>query len=223
MSNEEAPKWRQYEWLISKIFHDEYSSLDTKVIYDARIAGQYSERSRQIDILVKANSVKTIVECKDYSKPVDLKGVESFLGMFSDVKADFGILISSSGFTKSAKNRIRELSVLISLEHLDWETAYTTSFEEQSYGRISDLCSCCFNKHELGKSVPGLLCWEHGFGVEIEGKISQFSVAKCLKCSNHSVYCDCCGRTTADEEACCRLSSMFMSCYLDNQKLKNFN
>ncbi|SGY87513.1 restriction endonuclease [Moritella viscosa] len=212
LSGKSHPNWRQYEWLISKIFHDNNSSMATEILHDTRIMGEYSERSRQIDILIKTNELKTMIECKCYSIPVDIKSVESFLGMFSDVKADFGILISSSGFTKSAEKRIREFQGQITLEKLDWEAAYKASFDEVSYGRISDICSHCIDQYESGKDVPGLLCWNHGFGLEIQGKISSFSISKCLKCNCHTVYCDCCGWMTIVEhdEPCCELRDEFL-------------
>jgi hypothetical protein len=214
-SEKEVPDWRQYEWLISKIFHDNQSSLSTRVLHDTRIIGEYSERSRQIDILVKTSKTKTMIECKHYSIPIDLKAVEAFLGMFSDVKADNGILISSSGYTKSAEKRIKEFQGIITLEHLDWETAYENSFNEISYGRMLDVCTYCLNKYESGKDVPGLLCWEHGFGIEIQGKISSFSISKCLKCNSHTVYCDSCGWVTIaeHEEPCCELRNGFIAWY----------
>jgi hypothetical protein len=214
-SEKEVPDWRQYEWLISKIFHDNQSSFSTRVLHDARIVGEYSERSRQIDILVETSNTKTMIECKHYSTPIDLKSVEAFLAMFSDVKADNGILISSSGYTKSAERRISEFQGIITLEHLDWETAYESSFNEISYGRMSDVCTHCLNKYNSGKEVPGLLCWEHGFGVEQQGKISSFSISKCLKCNSHTVYCDSCGWITIaeHEESCCKLRNRFISWY----------
>src|SRR5699024_9242275 len=93
----------------------------------------------------------------------------------------------------------------ITLEHLDWESAYESSFSEISYGRMSDVCTHCLTKYESGKDVPGLLCWEHGFGFEIQGKLSSFSIAECLKCKSHTVYCDSCGWITIaeHEEPCC--------------------
>lgn len=207
----DTPEWKQYEWLISKIFHDTCSSLTSTVLNDARIIGEYSERSRQIDVLIEVDNRKTIVECKHYSRPIDIKGLEAFLSMFSDVNANFGILISSSGFTKSASKRIREFEGKITLEHIDWKRAYK-SFSEQSYGRMTDVCSHCIENYESGKEVPGLLCWEHGYGIESQGKISLYSIAKCLKCGNHTVYCDSCGWITVAEyeESCCEFRDIFL-------------
>lgn len=110
-----SPQWKQYEWLIAKIFHDNSESQTETVLHDAKIIGEYSESSRQIDVLIENNNIKTMIECKHYSEPVDIKGLETFLGMFADVKANFGILISSSGFTKSVFKRIREFEGQITL------------------------------------------------------------------------------------------------------------
>ena len=213
-SLKETPQWKQYEWLITKIFHNDCASLSTKVLHDTTLVGEYSEISRQIDILIEENNLKTMIECKHYSKPVNIKELESFLSMFSDVQANFGIFISSNGFTKSVYKRIREFDGKITLEHINWEKAYE-SFEEQSYGRITDLCKECASEYKRGKEVPGLLCWEHGLGLEIEGIISMYSVGKCLKCKNKIVYCDPCGWTTnlKDKEGCCMLRNSFLKLY----------
>jgi hypothetical protein len=215
LSEKEIPKWRQYEWLISKIFHDEYATFSTKVINNSSVIGEYSERSRQIDVLVESDHSKTMIECKYYSRPIDIKAVEAFLSMFSDVKADLGILISSSGFTKSAVKRIREFPKQITLEHIDWESAYKSSFSETTYGQMEDVCSHCFDKYESGKEVPGLLCWEHGFAIELQGKVDIYSIAKCLKCNSKTVYCQACGCVSLAEcdETCCDNRDVFLECY----------
>ncbi|MBA1437368.1 MAG: restriction endonuclease [Epsilonproteobacteria bacterium] len=212
-SIKETPQWKQYEWLITKIFHDNNSSLSVKVLHDTNLIGEYSEISRQIDVLIEENNTKTMIECKHYSKPVNIKELESFLSMFTDVQAKFGIFISSSGFTKSVYKRIREFDGRITLEHINWEKAYA-SFEKKSYGRITDLCDECKDKHIRGKEVPGLLCWEHGLGLEIDGIISMYSIGECLKCANKTVYCDPCGWiTNINEESCCTFRDAFLKLY----------
>lgn len=210
-SIKKTPEWRQYEWLIAKIMHDEYSSARTTVLNDTRLIGEYSERSRQIDILVETDTVKTIVECKHYSSPVDVKDAESFMSMMNDVQADFGIMVSSSGFTSSVPKRIREFKGRISLECLDWQHAYEMSFATESYGRVTDICSNCLSHYEKGREVPGLLCWEHGIALLVRGKVSIASVGKCLKCSSHTVYCDSCGciSIVESEDPCCELRDVF--------------
>ena len=168
----QTEEWKQYEWLISKIFHDRLSSINITVLPNAKITGKYSKRSRQIDILVedKNTKEKTIIECKHYSKPVDIKDTEAFIGMYNDINANKGIMISSNGFSKSAKNRILEYNGKIELEHLEWEEAYNNSFQLNSYGRINDLCEYCYKKSTNNILVPGLLLWNGGWQIEKNGK-----------------------------------------------------
>lgn len=206
------PDWKQYEWLISKIMHDKHDSWSTKVINDVRIKGEFSETLRQIDILIDAKELKTIVECKHHASPIDIKDAESFMSMMNDVNADHGILISSSGYTSTVPKRIREFGDRIKLERMDWEKAYESSFNVESYGKMGDICSSCNRQFEAGKEVPGLLCWGEAGGFEINGKISLGIVAKCLKCSSYTVYCDSCGWVTVygKEESCCELRDLFV-------------
>jgi hypothetical protein len=216
MSSENGiSKGRQYEWLISKIFHDERYSINTKVIHDTKLDSKFTDVTRQIDILVECNKVKTMIECKNHTRPIDLKAVESFLSMFKDTNADFGILVSASGFTKSAVQRVQEFPKQITLESIDWESAYERCVDEPSYGRLPEICTHCLSEYEYGKEVPGLLCWEGGKGLEINGKISSFSISNCLKCNAQNVYCDSCGWVTiaGHDEACCELRDVFVSCY----------
>lgn len=71
--------------------------------------GQYSKRSRQIDIFIeqtiKGRTVKTVIDCKYYNRKVNVKKVESFIGMIDDLNVDRGIIISDMGYTKAALDR----------------------------------------------------------------------------------------------------------------------
>lgn len=46
-----------------------------------------------------------IVDAKYYSRKVDVKGVDSMIGMLRDVNAKYGLLISSKGFSSAAIKR----------------------------------------------------------------------------------------------------------------------
>jgi len=131
--------------------------------------------------------------------------------MFDDIKGNYGIMIASSGFTKSAYNRIEEYP--IKLEHLKWEDAYINSFNEQSYGRINDICNHCNSNFKIGKEIPGLLLWDSGYGLEKDGKVYIYHIAECLKCNNKTLYCDSCGITTIvdKDEPCCQEAIIFIN------------
>jgi hypothetical protein len=218
MSNiKNTPKWKQYEWLISKIFHDNFASIETTVLPNIKMNGKYTN-NRQIDILVDNNGIKTIIECKYHTRPLDVKNIESFIGMFIELNVDNGIIISSSGFTKNAEKRIKQFDSKIKLEHLNWEKAYENSFEYQSYGRISDICEHCYENFISGTEVSGLLLWEAGYALEKNKIQFLFAFAKCLKCNEITIYCDSCGVNTlvGKDEYCCQEALFFYQFLEDN-------
>ncbi|MES2044511.1 MAG: restriction endonuclease [Pseudomonadota bacterium] len=79
------------------------------VLHDVRLMGRHSKRSRQIDVLVREQigqyEINIIIDCKDYNKPVDVKGVEEFYGLIDDVGAHRGVLVCPKGFSDAAKAR----------------------------------------------------------------------------------------------------------------------
>ena len=99
--------WRDYEEEIFNIFRKEYPNAD--VILNTKKRGLYSKIDRQIDILIEdyiaGNRMTIIVDGKFFNKKIDVKNVESFIGMLEDVGAHKGLLISQKGFSKSAINR----------------------------------------------------------------------------------------------------------------------
>jgi hypothetical protein len=212
-------KGKQYEWLVSKIFHDNFTSVEITVLPDIRINGK-NTKNRQIDILVNNNRIKTIIECKNHIRPLDVEIIESFIGKFLELNVDYGIIISSSGFTKNAEKVIKQYEGKIKLEHLNWEKAYENSFEYQSYGKTSDICEHCYEDFILGTEVPGLLLWNGGYVLEKNGISFIYAFAKCLKCNEITIYCDSCGVTTlvGKDECCCIEAKSFLE-YLESNIL----
>ena len=104
---------RDLEILVAKI--QKQLAPDAEVLHDVKLDGRKSKRKRQIDVLVKEKigqyPIQIIIDCKDHARPVDVKGVEEFYGLFSDVGAQKGVLVSPKGFTKTAKTRAEELQI----------------------------------------------------------------------------------------------------------------
>lgn len=73
-----------------------------------KLIGKFSKVKRQIDVSVfDKNNLKNplfIVECKRHKRKLDVKHVDSFIGVIEDVEAKKGILVSPTGFTKGACN-----------------------------------------------------------------------------------------------------------------------
>lgn len=99
--------WRQYEKEILKYFQETFP--ETTFFFDKKIIGRFSKVERQIDILIVGEvagfEIKIVVDCKYFSKNIDVKEVESFSAMVEDVEAHQGILISYKGYSKAAINR----------------------------------------------------------------------------------------------------------------------
>src|SRR5690606_38779115 len=70
---------------------------------------------RQIDVLVTEKigqyEINIIIDCKDYKKPVDVKGVEEFQGLLDDVGGQKGVLVCPAGFSEAAKERATDLQM----------------------------------------------------------------------------------------------------------------
>lgn len=99
--------WQKYEKEIYEHFISQYPNAE--ITLDARKIGLYSKVERQIDILVEqyiaGNRLSIALDGKYYNKKVDVKAVESFIGMLEDIGVHKGLLISNKGFTEGAYNR----------------------------------------------------------------------------------------------------------------------
>lgn len=107
--------WKKYEDYISEQFKAYYPSCTIQPNY--KITGRFSKVSRQVDISIRTKiesfELFGVVDCKYYSRKVDVKIVESILGFMEDAGADFGYIITNEGFTKSAQRRIEGQSLLL--------------------------------------------------------------------------------------------------------------
>ena len=110
-------QWKKFENLAFEI----QKKLSPKAIVkkNDKIKGK-AGRTREIDISIRQNigqfELLLIIDYKRYSIPVDMKAVESFIGMLQDVGAHQGALISATGYTKGAIERGRTAG--INLYHL---------------------------------------------------------------------------------------------------------
>lgn len=95
------------EVLVKKI--QQLLAPDAEVSHNVKRPGRHSKRDRQIDVLVRQKigqyEVLIVIDCKDYSRPVDVKGVEEFHGLVEDVGAHKGVLVCPKGFSQAAKER----------------------------------------------------------------------------------------------------------------------
>ena len=97
-------EWKDYENEVltecSRVFRN------SNIQYNVHVKGLYSKRMRQIDVFVEdKKGVIYIFDAKKYNTKIDVKDVESFIGMIKDVGADYGVIVSEKGFSKAAINR----------------------------------------------------------------------------------------------------------------------
>ena len=99
--------WKDYE----KEIHDYFSKTypNASITYDAKITGRYSKIERQIDVLIEDDvagfASRVVVDAKYFSKPIDIKCVESFISMLQDLDANQGLMVTQKGYSKAAINR----------------------------------------------------------------------------------------------------------------------
>ena len=104
---------REFEQLVAII--QQKLAPDAEVYHGVKLEGRATGRKRQVDVLVTQQvgqyEIRIAIECKDYARPVDVKGVEVFYGLLDDVGEQKGVLVCPSGFTGTAKVRAEGLQI----------------------------------------------------------------------------------------------------------------
>ena len=121
------PLWRAYE---SQIYQSLLAEVppSAEVRFDTTLPGRFSGIERQIDVLVTdifagLEKHQMIVDCKCFSRPIDVIHVEAFAGLLDDVNIPLGRLVTNRGFTEAARRRARHVreAVLEVIEIDDFE------------------------------------------------------------------------------------------------------
>ena len=117
---------------LEKLVAEIHSELDPTAVvrHNVMLPGYESGTQRQIDVLIEPAAgpfhLKIIVDTKDHARPVDVKGVEAFIGMKDDVRAHQGSMVCPKGFTRAAKARAEKANValftLVDTENHKWQT-----------------------------------------------------------------------------------------------------
>lgn len=142
--------WKEYEQEIHQIFSTQYP--DSEITHNVHRKGIYSKVDRQIDILIEdyiaGNRFSIVIDCKYFNKNVDVKGVESFIGMLEDIGAQKGLLISKEGFSEAALNRAHFGPSEVELDILSFKDLH----KFQGYGGLP-------YRGENGVLVPAPFGW----------------------------------------------------------------
>lgn len=115
--------WKEYEIYITR--HLQRLFPEASITHDVRRDGLISKTKRQIDILIEQKLagfiLSIIVDCKYFSKKINLKHVEAFLSFLLDLKASKGIMITNHGYSKAAYNRANYDTQDIELRIINFE------------------------------------------------------------------------------------------------------
>jgi Restriction endonuclease len=126
MAKKKTPNWKEYEEKILEEYR--YVYPDAIIKYDQRLKGQYSKRTRQIDILIEGHiagdTFRVVVDCKHFNKKVDVRDIDLFIGLLDDVGADKGILITIKGYAAAAEQRALNSASRIDLEIVNYDVIH---------------------------------------------------------------------------------------------------
>ncbi|MGO9269782.1 MAG: restriction endonuclease [Terriglobia bacterium] len=100
----DSDKWKHFERLVAAIH--QAADKGAQVQWNEMING------RQFDVTIRFRrglyDYLTVVECKNYEKPVPVEKVEAFITKSSDAHADHAVMASTSGFQEGAQQVARK-------------------------------------------------------------------------------------------------------------------
>lgn len=102
--------------LFSQLSKDrEFESVQHDVMLDGL------DGKRQIDVLLTGKvgpfEVKTIIECKDYSKNLNIMEIDALHSKMLDVKAQKAVLVARKGFSRKAVIKAKRLGISLCTAH----------------------------------------------------------------------------------------------------------
>ncbi len=154
--------WKDYEIEIYEFFKSEYPNADVK--HNVEIFGRYSGVKRQVDILiddyVAGCKFSIAIDGKYFSSVIDVKDIESFIGMLGDIDVHKGLLITQKGYSKAAIDRANNDPFDIELDILNFEDLK----HFQAFGALP------YSK-DIGVAIPA------PFGWIIDGRTTEAYVA----------------------------------------------
>lgn len=107
---------KQYEALLHEIYtalasNDQFASVERDVFLDG------TDGPRQIDVLIRSQvagmPLKTVIECRDFKKRLDVTAVDAFQSKLIDVGANKGVLVSRNGFSGTAIKKARRVGITL--------------------------------------------------------------------------------------------------------------
>jgi len=108
-----------FEDLTENIFRKLTDPKIHKIERNVKIEGP--DGKREIDILITylTNNIehKTIIECKDYKRPLTIEKLDAIASKMKDVKANKAIMVTRSGYSKQSKSKAKRLNIDLFTAH----------------------------------------------------------------------------------------------------------
>ncbi|AOO83427.1 hypothetical protein BHK69_25955 [Bosea vaviloviae] len=187
--------WEVYERMIARLMADQLTT-ELCVTPNARLVGEISRRSRQIDVLIDSRhdndpSRRVVVDAKKRKRKIDVTDVEAFRGLMEDVGASHGFLVCPAGHTKAAEKRA-QLAVSICLVPLD----HIPNFDPMAWPRCTD--TRCLHGRIFWDGYPEFSVKALPIGGLAQGGAKIFTyvhhVGKCDRCGQFHVLCLSCAQ-----------------------------
>jgi hypothetical protein len=178
--------WRKYEHqihqrLVGMAGDDETANIE----FDARLPGSLSGIERQVDVFVEGSFAGHVgrgtmaVDCKCFSRNVDVKDAEAFMGLVDDVGTDFGLIVTTEGYSPAAKHRLRGRGFRFDIVPYD---------ELENWTPEVLFCPVCTDLES--DRAPGPLYLDPP-DLRIPGAELLLGVGRCWTCNTISMRCRC--------------------------------
>jgi len=182
--------WKEYENLVCEALTQENQNLIIE--QNIKIIGHLSNQRRQVDIALRGqlagHDILAVVDCKKYSRKINVRDVGSFITFLNDVCADIGILVTQYGYTKAAETLAKKSRVKLDIRTVE---------ELKEYSIILDYCDECGPDED---HLPGIISWGKYRG--LEGDIDKVKdVGYCDWCDTLHFRCLQCNAVTGIPEA----------------------
>lgn len=142
------------------------------------------------------------VDCKDYTKRVNINHVGQFADQMDDIGSPVGTMVAPRGFTKGAEGRAKQKNIF--LIHATWDLMLLAKGLKRPEFNI---CSACVDSEG---DHTGIVNWENPpkwAGIDFWPCLLRGS---CHRCGTYHVFCPDCGAVTgfmeADEDECIECS-----------------
>lgn len=124
--SEDIPS-RAFEKLVAAV--QKHLDPQATVAHDVHVVGVRSGQNRQIDVAVRgkvgSKDVLVVVECRHYTRSIDVGKIDGFVGFIDDVQASAGIMVTTIGYSPAALERAAaegiETWVLRPASNDDWQ------------------------------------------------------------------------------------------------------